>query len=457
MSVSIIKNTDSYKWSHFLFYPEGTQYVESYLESRGGKYPATVFFGLQFIVDDYLSKPITMADILEAEAFAKKHGVPFNKEGWLHILTEHEGYLPLIIKAVPEGTLVTTKNVLCTVRNTDPKCAWLTSYVETLLLRIWYTCTVATRIFYMKQKMKPYFDATSDSGNMDFALLDFSARGCSSYESNQLGGAAYLMLFMGSDSVAAVDFVNTHYGEDMVGFSVPATEHSIMCAYGHENEFESFKRILEQAPEGGIVSVVSDTWNIYEACTMWTELADLVRKRNLTLVVRPDSGEMKDVLPRVLDILDEGFGSTVNSKGYGVLDNVKVLWGDGINEDTCTDPFAIAETMGISADSIIVGSGGGLMQSNIDRDTCKFAFKASAVCINGEWKGIAKDPITDPGKQSKQGLLDLLYDEDLDYYFTIDRLTESYPQSTAFGIYYEDGQTTFQDWADIKERVNSYL
>lgn len=457
--MNFILNTDSYKFSHFLFYPENTSYVFSYAESRGGKYPATIFLGLRAFINEYLTQQITQQDVEDAAIFAAKHCVPFNREGWEYIVNQCDGYLPIKIKAVPEGTLVPVKNALCTVINTDPNCAWLTSYVETALLRIWYPITVGTRIFNMKRKIKPYFDRTSDVGNMDFAILDFSPRGCSSLETAKIGGAAYLMLFLGSDNVAAIDYVNDTYGVEMSGFSVPATEHSIMCAYGRENEFASFRRILEQAPEGGIISVVSDTWDIFNAAKMWGLLVEVVRQRNLTLVVRPDSGKIWDVLPRVLSTLRSEFGATKNSKGFDVLNNVKVLWGDGINEDTCHEAFEIAEILKISADSIITGSGGGLMQANIDRDTCKFAFKASAVEVDGKWSGIAKDPITDQGKQSKKGLLDLKYDEELGQYWTVDLFNNnSGLLPSALVTYFENGKVLHKDsLEDIRARINSYL
>jgi nicotinamide phosphoribosyltransferase len=408
MKINPILNSDSYKCSHWQFYPEGTTHVYSYMESRGGEYERTLFFGLQGLIKEYLMTPITLGDILEAESFAKVHGVPFNKAGWMHILTKHKGFFPVEIKAVPEGTVVNAKNVLMTVRNTDPAVPFITSYIETMALRLWYPITVATRTFYMKKRIQPYFEMTSESEFMDFAVLDFSARGCTSYEANMIGGAAYLVNFAGSDSMSAVRYVQYLYGGSILGYSVSATEHSIMCSYGQENEFESFERMLDVAEEGSILSVVSDTWNIYEAAKKWCKLADKVKAKNMTLVVRPDSGEIDEVLPQVLTILEAGFGSTLNKKGFKVLNNVKVLWGDGINEFTVARPFAIAHAMGISSDSIITGSGGGLMQVDINRDTNKFAFKASCITVNGEDRAIAKDPITDPGKMSKKGFLALV-------------------------------------------------
>lgn len=412
MRYNPILDSDSYKPSHFLFYEPDVTNVYSYAESRGGRYPGTLFFGLQPFINKLNQNPVTFADLGEAESFCALHGIPFNREGWERIITVHGGYLPLRIKAVPEGTFVPTRNVLCTVENTDPSLPWLTSYIETALLRqIWYANTVATRIFNMKKRIKAHFEATSDSlDDLPFALLDFSSRGCSSYEANEIGGAAYLAHFLGSDSMPAVRYVNENYFSTMSGFSVPATEHSVMCSWGRDREYESFKRIIEKGGgPGKIVSVVADTWDVFAAAQAFADMAEWIKSTGTTLVFRPDSGEAEVVIPHVLRILAGGFGTTVNSKGLHVLNGVKVLWGDGINEGSHMRPFHVAWDAGFAADSIMTGSGGGLMQADIDRDTAKYAFKASAISKDGgdTWTGIAKDPITDPGKRSKMGRLSL--------------------------------------------------
>lgn len=458
MKYNAILNSDSYKMSHFMFYPEGTQHVYSYMESRGGHYDETLFFGLQGLIKEYLMNPITREDIEYARDFSKTHGVPFNDTGWYHILNKHGGFFPVEIKAVPEGTLVSNRNVLMTVENTDPMVPFITSYIETMALRLWYPITVATRSFEMKRNIQPFFERSSDSENMDFALLDFGARGCTSFESNAIGGAAHLVNFMGSDSMGAIDYVKQFYGGNILGYSVPATEHSIMCAYGHENELASFERIIDQAPENGIISVVSDTWNIFEACKKWATLKEKIANKGQTLVIRPDSGDIRDVLNQIIPIINDGFGSTRNSKGYDVLNGVKILWGDGMNEDTIDLPFQIASVVhDVSADSIIVGSGGGLLQAGLDRDTNKFAFKASNIRIDGKDYPIAKDPITDPGKQSKKGRMklgdfgdryDTVLDSDPDYDRIHDKLKVVYRNGS---IYNEDTME------NIRTRANSFL
>lgn len=405
---NLILNTDSYKLSHYLGYPEDQTQTYSYAESRGGKYPATVFLGLQAFIKEYLMKPISQVDIDEAADFAVIHGEPFNRAGWERILEKHDGFLPLSIRAVPEGTLVDVHNIFASVENTDDEFPWLTSYIETALMRIWYPITVATRIYYMKQRMKPYFERTSDTADMSFGILDFSSRGVSSLETSEIGGLGHLLHFIGSDNIPAIMYARKNYDIDMAAFSVPATEHSIMTALSEQDdEKEAFEYLIDNMmQEGGILSIVSDTYDVFEAAKKWSyDLVIKIREKNGTLVFRPDSGEMMEVLPRLFKTLDERFGHNVNKKGFKVLKNVKILWGDGITEDTVHIPFQIAEALGYSADSIFTGSGGGLMSANIDRDTCKFAFKASNIVVNGESIGICKSPITDPGKNSKRGKL----------------------------------------------------
>ncbi|HBF09437.1 MAG TPA: nicotinate phosphoribosyltransferase, partial [Gammaproteobacteria bacterium] len=225
---NIILNTDSYKASHYKQYPHGAEYISSYIESRGGIYSKTTFFGLQMFIKQYLTKPITLSDIDEAEIIFTAHGLPFNREGWVYILEEHNGLLPLEIEAVPEGTEIPIGNVLVQVINTDPKCAWLTSYIETALLRaIWYPTTVATVSKACKTIIQKYLTETADDlTGLAFKLHDFGARGASSEETVAIGGLAHLVNFMGTDSMSAIVAARRFYNADMAGFSIPAAEHS---------------------------------------------------------------------------------------------------------------------------------------------------------------------------------------------------------------------------------------
>ena len=199
---NIILNTDSYKPSHWLQYPPGTEKVFDYVEARGGDTPYTLFFGLQMFLKEYLSKPVKLWMVNEAEEILGKHGVPFNKKGWMRLIEKHNGYMPLEVKAVPEGTIVQHKNVLATVVNTDSEFFWLPSYVETSMLRaIWYPTTVATNSYRIKQLIKRALEETGDVSGLPFKLHDFGARGVSSQESAGIGGASHLVNFMGTDTI----------------------------------------------------------------------------------------------------------------------------------------------------------------------------------------------------------------------------------------------------------------
>lgn len=454
--MNFLLDTDSYKLSHFLGYPRDLEHVYSYGESRGGRYPSTVFFGSRKFVHDLEQVRVTADNVFEAASLAKDHGEPFNEEGAMRIVDKWGGRVPVRIKAVREGTLVPTRNVLITVENIDPALPWLTSFIETPLLRpIWYGTTVATRIHYMREKIKPYYDATSDSlDGLSFGVLDFSARGCTSREAAELGGMAHLLSFVGSDNLPAIMGARRYYNEPMAGFSVPATEHSVTTSYGRDNERDSIGEMIDRMmPENGILSLVGDTWHIYDFIRKAAEFKDRIHNKGGTLVIRPDSGEMRQVLPQVMREVREKFGCTRNAKGYDVLNAVKVLQGDGINENSVTTPFAVAKDMGISADSIMTGSGGGLMQTDIDRDTCKFAFKASNVTRNGVDIPVAKDPITDPGKRSKMGRLALLKGDKEYYTSVVDRFDT--PWDCLETIYDPTaGPFEKESFADIRKRLN---
>ena len=459
---NFILDTDSYKFSHFLGYPKDAQHIYSYAESRTSKFDNILFFGLQPYLVELANTTITLEDIAEAKEFAATHGEPFNEQGWLDIVLKHGGKIPVRIKAVPEGTLLPSHNVLVTVENTDPTMPWLTSYLETALIRIWYPITVATKIHYMKQKLYPYFKRSSDSENMDFALLDFGSRGVSSYEQSELGGLAYLASFKGSDNVPAVYAARRYYNEHMAGFSIPATEHSVMTSFGRYAELESFEYLIENMmPVNGILSVVSDTWDVFEAAHKWVSLADKIRNKNGTIVVRPDSGDMRSNVPKLLKIISEGFGVTRNNKGYNVINNAKILQGDGIDDETLTIPFNAAQFAGISSDSVLVGSGGGILQSGINRDTLGFAFKASNVTRSGIDYPIRKDPVTDTKKRSKAGRLKLVAygakDGTNSYTTLVDDGTPFFnAHQDSLKLVYEDGVLfNQQSMTEIRNRISN--
>jgi nicotinamide phosphoribosyltransferase len=419
---SIITDTDSYKVSMWKQYPPGTEYVYSYIESRGGKYDRTEFLGVQALAK-YLAEPITQEQIDYAEKIWTLHGEPFNREGWQYILDTHQGKLPLRIRAAKEGSIIPTKNVLCTIENTDPKCFWLTTWVETAALRaIWYPTTVGTTSWHIKQEILNYLEMSGDPTLIDFKLHDFGARGVSSEESARLGGAAHLVNFKGTDTMSGILHIMDVYGGDVCGFSIPAAEHSTITSWGRANEVDAYRNMIKQfGGPGKILAVVSDSYDIYKACEMWgTELKDDVINSGATVVIRPDSGDPVDVLPRMFKILGDKFGFVKNAKGYKVLNNVRVIWGDGIDAMSLSSILrTVVDVGGWSADNIAFGMGGGLLQQ-CNRDTQEFAMKASAVGIREwihdaagllenkiVWREVYKDPITASNKASKKGRVKL--------------------------------------------------
>jgi nicotinamide phosphoribosyltransferase len=420
MNRNLILCTDSYKTSHYLQYPPGTDALFSYVEARSkglGK-DLTVFFGLQAILKEYLAWPITFHDIEQAEIVCKLHGVPFNTMGWLRILKEHNGYMPVRIRAVPEGTVVPTGNVLMTVESTDPELPWVGSFLETLLLRVWYPTTVATRSYLAKQVIKAALEKSADNlDGLPFKLHDFGARGVSSGESAALGGMGHLVNFMGTDTMEALLAAQEFYDCDMAGFSIPAAEHSTITSWGRGpgNEVDAYRNMIKQyGKPGAIYAVVSDSYNIYNAVDLqWgVALHDEVVASGATLVIRPDSGDPVTLLPELARIIEKRFGCTTNSKGYKVFNHVRMIQGDGIDSPERINAILnFFMAAGYSADNLAFGMGGGLLQK-CDRDTFSFAMKCSAARVNGEWRDVYKDPVGDSGKKSKKGMLDLIQYED---------------------------------------------
>lgn len=446
MQNNIILNTDSYKVSHYLQYPEGTKHVFSYIESRGGEYDATVFFGLQGFIKKYLLTPITQNDIDVAEVLMQAHGLPFNRKGWEHILNVHGGFLPVKIWAAPEGSIIPTKNILVGIMNTDPEVPWIVSHLETAMLRaVWYPTTVATQSRAIKEVIQSYLEVTGDPSLIDFKLHDFGARGASSEETAAIGGAAHLVNFKGTDTISGLLYAMDNYGAGMPGFSIPAAEHSTITSWGRENERQAYENMLDKfAKPGAIVAVVSDSYNVFNAVeNIWgEELKEKIISSGGTLVIRPDSGDPVMVNLQLISILGQKFGYTVNEKGYKVLPSyVRLIQGDGITEETVGDILATFQENGWSSDNIAFGMGGKLLQG-ITRDTQKFAMKCSAIFINGEWRDVYKDPVTDPGKTSKKGLLWLFKDSEGKYY-----TCDPQPLAGAFSALnkvYENGKLQYE-------------
>ena len=454
--IPLVLRTDSYKFSHYRQYPPNTTTIFSYLESRGGKYDKTLFFGLQYYLKEYLTERITKEQVDYAAERCEQHGVPFNKEGFMYIVNEHGGKLPLRIRAVREGTMVPFKNALMTLENTDDKCFWLTNYMETILMKVWYPITVATTSKAIKTIIKGFLERTGcPLDGLPFMLHDFGDRGVSSEESAGLGGLSHLVNFMGTDTFQALEFGKDYYNEVLAGFSIPATEQSTITSWGKANEKAAFKNFLMQYKDNPIVACVSDSFDVRQAAKYWGELKDIIKANGQKLVFRPDSGNPVDMSLMCCELMEEQFGSTKNEAGFKVLNNIGIIYGDGI-----TDPSVVAAILqkfmdnGYAASNLAFGMGGGLLQK-VDRDTQEFALKCSATIRNGEYYPVFKDPIDIPSKKSRKGFLDLIINDKGEYETVESNTNEPHPNSQLVTVF-ENGELLVDySLAEIRERSDS--
>lgn len=457
---SILLNTDSYKPSHHLMLPEFLTRMFFFYESRGWTDEAaailkevaavfeipkdrleavlrerqerlaikeTVAFGLQMELKKYFCGPVVTEEKIEEayEVLAMHFDNPriFNRKGWEYILKEWGGHLPLEIRAVPEGTVMPLRNVLFTSVNTDPNVAWLPGYVEAPLVRGWYPTAVASQGRLVRQTILRYLEETGTPELIDSRFHDFGARGVSSLESAGIGGAAHLVHSKGTDTIEALRVLRAYYSERMAGYSIPASEHSVITVWGREREEAALRNQIAVFATG-FTAAISDSTDIFKCCReIWGgALREQVLQRDGVTIIRPDSGEPIPVLLEVLRILGERFGYTVNKKNYKVLnDKIRIIQGDGIDRFTVGQILEALKQAGWSADNLAFGSGGGLLQK-LNRDTLKMAMKCCAAEFNGiwnrrqgwiqegEWRGVSKNPVTDPGKKSKEGLLVLQRD-----------------------------------------------
>jgi nicotinamide phosphoribosyltransferase len=261
-----------------------------------------------------------------------------------------------------------------------------------------------------------------------FSLNDFGYRGSSSDESASIGGSAHIVNFSGSDNISAIDLIMTYYNtNDMLAFSIPASEHSTITSWTEPFEVKAFENMLDKFPNGN-VACVSDSFDIIRSCRdHWgTTLRDKILNRDGTLVIRPDSGDPVQTLKQVFRVLWDKFGGTFNSKGFKVIDpHVRVIQGDGVNYESIIEILDMMIEEGFSVENIVFGMGGALLQK-VDRDTQKFAIKCSSIVINGKEVDVQKNPIeinefgerVQSFKKSKAGRMKLIrtdYDNSDEY------------------------------------------
>lgn len=400
---------DAYKYTHYKQYPPGIQNVYSYYESRGGRWPNTVFFGLQYFLKRYLvGQVITQQMIDEAEpsinaVFGHQY---FSREGWEYIIDTYKGRLPVTIRAVEEGSINPTRTVLMNIVNNDTECYWLTNYLETLLSNLWYPCTVATESYQIKKLLQTYYTKANQQMN-GIELNDFGMRGCSCPEQAAIGGMAHLTSFIGTDNILGIQAAKKYYNATQpIGVSVAAAEHSTITAWSREREADAYLNMIRVYPDDAILSLVCDSYdteNALENIFGW-ELYEWIMHHSGKVVMRPDSGDPCAMSMLTLEKLHNLFGAEKNKAGYNVLNpHVGVIYGDSIDYETIKkimDNVVLAAKYAPS--NIIFGSGGGLLQK-LNRDTNQYAFKCSAVRVYDKWEDVCKTPITDPNKRSKAG------------------------------------------------------
>lgn len=480
--VNPLTRTDVYKLGHMCQYRPGTEFVYSYLQARCPQrtpykdpdhesFDQVVFYGLQYYLKEYLSQPL---EPWMAEDFFETYRQVLDQEPSEDVKQKIRGlcelgYWPVHIKAVPEGTVLPVKNVLLTICNTLPEYYWCVGFIESLLLKVWYPITVASCSFQYRQLVDRLYDETVDEDLhflKDFACHDFGFRSDSSEEGAALSGVAHQLSFVGSDTLPSLAFARDYYnatpGEVMK--SVPASEHSVMCSFGREDELASFNHLLDLYPTG-IVSIVSDTYDIYNVLTdFMVRLKDRILSRDGKVVIRPDSGNPEHIIcgnpdapfgsPEYLGavrLLDRVFGSSFNSKGYKVLNpKIGLIYGDGMYYARYKRTLNKLKDMGYAASNLVIGVGGILR--NHSRDTLGFALKATCVKNNGEYIEIEKSPVTDLGKKSHKGLLRL--DRVGDDWVTTDQVAPDVESGGELVSVFRNGKLLIEHhFSDIRSRV----
>lgn len=432
---------DFYKAGHRQQYPEGTELVVSNFTPRSGKHAnvankdAVVFFGLQYFIKEFLIETFNenffnLPKDQVVATYKRRMDTSLGVDSIPvdHISALHElGYLPIEIKALPEGTTVPVGVPCLTIQNTLPEFFWLTNYLETMLSTyLWLPCTSATTASNYRKLIEKFIKKTgSPEWFADWQAHDFSLRGLSSLQAGMISGAAHLCFFKGTDTVPAIDLLEQYYGanadKEMIGGSVPATEHSVMCMDSETGELATFKRLITEIYPKGIVSIVADTWDFWQVISNYSvQLKPEIMAREGKLVFRPDSGDPADILcgniikgmqwdcpeeKGAVEVLWDIFGGTITPTGHRLLDShVGLIYGDSITYELAEEILTRLEAKGFASANVVFGVGSYTYQY-VTRDTWGFAVKATFGCVNGEDRDIFKKPKTDSGKDSARGLL----------------------------------------------------
>jgi nicotinic acid phosphoribosyltransferase len=484
--VAALFETDAYKLNHHNFYPEGTEYAYSNFTNRGTRIEGinhVVAFGLQAFIQDYVMDAFEDFFAADEDVVADLYETRVNSilgpntVGTAHIRKLHRlGYLPLHFRTVKEGTMVPLKVPTLTVENTNPDFAWLVGYVETVLsASIWHPSTVATKAAYMRNFFEEWAERQGANKEfIDWQWHDFSFRGQTSPESAAASGAASLLSFTGTDNLNAFEWIDYLYPGDngFIGGSVSATEHSVMTARGQENEFETYEYLLEKEPKG-ILSIVSDTWNLWNVLeNIIPALKERIMARDGKVVIRPDSGDPADIIcgtvtefgagktaeeKGTIELLWETFGGTVNAKGLKTLDaHIGAIYGDSITPERAEQIFTRLEIKGFAIDNLVFGAGSFFAQY-LTRDTFSSAFKNTHLIVNGEPRDTVKDPITGHSKKSATGRLAVRRDETGELVL-IERATPEQEADSELQTVWKDGEwVRKQSFADVRATLREEM
>lgn len=461
-----------------------------------------VLFGLQYFIKKYLISEFnntffSVPKDVAVSAYIRRMDNYLGKGSIdpSHIAALHDlGYIPVEIKAVPEGNAIDLRVPMLTIKNTHPEFFWITNYIETMLSCVlWQPCTSATIALEYRKLLEYYANETG--GDLAFVKWqghDFSFRGMAGIESAQLSGAAHLLSFNGTDTIPAIDFLEEYYNAnsdvEIIGGSVPATEHSVMCAGGQQDEFDTFKRLITELYPSGVVSIVSDTWDFWQVVTEFLpKLKDEIVKRNGKVVIRPDSGDPVDIIcgtarysdreayeidridpnestrnrtpesKGLIECLWDTFGGTINDKGYKVLDShIGAIYGDSITLDRAREICKRLKDKGFASTNIVFGIGSFTYQYNT-RDTFGFAMKATYVEVDNIGRPIFKNPKTDDGtKRSAKGLLSV--ERRGTTYKLHDELDWTGEQQGSLSTVFKNG-VLYKDWSlsSIRGRLNNFV
>jgi len=490
MNLNPILETDCYKLTHHMMLPKNTEMIYSNLTPRSSRMQGVdkmVFFGLQYFIKEYLIERFNrhffnVPEWMIISEYKRAIDAIFGKDIITveHIRDLHRlGYLPIKIKALSEGSLVPMRVPCLTIVNTDKRFAWLTNYLESIISNVlWFPCTSATTSLRYKKICNKYANDTCDSDDhVKFQSHDFSKRGQSSPESALTSGAAFLTSFCGTDSVPAISFVEDYYNanieQELIGCSVPASEHALTTlGSAYNSEYETFDRLAFDIFPNGILSLVSDSYDYFKILTEYLpSRKEKILSRNGKVVIRPDSSpktpleivcgdpESKNEAERKgsIQLLWEIFGGSINSRGYKELDShIGLIYGEAILPELFINILETLKQQRFASNNLVVGVGSYSFVGRVTRDSLNLAIKCTAGQVDGKLYEVYKDPKTDSGtKKSAKGLLFVGRDPITNEFYLEDQVDWNKESQGELRTVFEDGKLLIDEkFSTIRSRLN---